>query len=79
MEPKEHHRKTRLTKNEKMTIALAKVMARSTADLWVARAPALFFRLELADAIVYKITTAFLLILILLFYLSMLARELIDK
>ena len=33
MEPKEHHRKTRLTKNEKMTIALAKVMARSTTDL----------------------------------------------
>ena len=65
MEPKEHHRKTRLTKNEKMTIALAKVMARSTADLWdnafgaMARAPALFFRLELADAIVYKFTTAF--------------------
>ena len=25
----------------------------------MARAPALFFRLELADAIVYKITTAF--------------------
>ena len=63
MEPKEHHRKTRLTKNEKMTIALARVMARSTPDLpetlLVARAPALFFRLELADAIVYKITTAF--------------------
>ena len=65
MEPKEHHRKTRLTKNEEMTIALAKVMARSTVDLrdtllerW-ARAPALFFRLELADAIVDKITTAF--------------------
>ena len=60
MEPKEHHRKTTLTKNEKMKIALAKVMARSTADLsdMLARAPALFFRLEL-DAIVYKTTTAF--------------------
>ena len=34
MELKEHHQKTRLTKNEKMTIALAKVMARSTADIW---------------------------------------------
>ena len=33
VEPKEHHRKTRLTKNEKMTIALAEVMARSTTDL----------------------------------------------
>ena len=33
VEPKEHHQKTRLTKNEKMTIALAKVMARSTTDL----------------------------------------------
>ena len=45
---------------------------------WImARAPALFFRLELADAIVYKITTTFV-DLILLFYLSMLARELID-
>ena len=62
MEPKEHHRKTRLTKNEKMRIALARVMARSTADLWetlLDRVPALFFRLELADAIVYKFTTAF--------------------
>ena len=62
MEPKEHHRKTRLTKNEKMEIALAKVMARSTARHAfgvLARAPALFFRLELADAIVYKTTTAF--------------------
>ena len=65
MEPKEHHRKTRLTKNEKMTITLAKVIARSTygplghAFGAMARAPALFFRLELADAIVYKFTTAF--------------------
>ena len=47
-----------------MTIALAKVMARSTADLSdtfgaMARAPVLYFCLELADAIVYKITTAF--------------------
>ena len=33
VEPKEHHWKTRLTKNEKMTIALAKVMACSTTDL----------------------------------------------
>ena len=33
VEPKEHHRKTRLTKNEEMMIVLAKVMARSTADL----------------------------------------------
>ena len=32
-EPKEHHQKTRLTKNEEMTIVLAKVMARSTAGL----------------------------------------------
>ena len=38
----------------------------------LARAPALFFRLELPDAIVYKC-------LILLFYLLMLARELMDK
>ena len=65
MESNEHHRKTRLTKNEEMTIVLAKVMARSTADLRdmlfgeMARSPGLFFRLELADAIVYKITTAF--------------------
>ena len=64
MEPKEHLRKTRLTKNEKMTITLAKVMAHSTSDLWDtllerSRAPALFFRLELADTIVYKFTTAF--------------------
>ena len=64
MEPKEHHQKTRLTKNEEMTFALAKVMARSTAGLrdtllerWLELV--LFFRLELADAIVYKITTAF--------------------
>ena len=65
MEPNEHHRKTRLTKNEKMTIALAKVMARSTADLWDTllerwlELRRCFFGLELADAIVYKITTAF--------------------
>ena len=44
----------------------------------MARVPALFFRLELADAIVYKIKQL-LLILILVFYLSMLGRELIDK
>ena len=49
-----------LTKNEKMRITLAKVMARSTADFWetllerwLELAPALFFRLELTDAIVY--------------------------
>ena len=66
METKEHHLKTRLTKNKKMTIALAKVMARSTTDLsdkllerWLELRPALFFCLELADAIVYKTTTAF--------------------
>ena len=65
MEPKEHHRKTRLTKNEKMMIALARVMARLNSGPFgdafgaMARAPALFFRLELADAIVYKFTTAF--------------------
>ena len=34
-------------------------MARSTFGA-MARAPALFFRLELADAIVYKTTTAFI-------------------
>ena len=33
LEPKEHHRKTRLTKNEKMMIALAEDMARSTTDI----------------------------------------------
>ena len=59
MEPKEHHLKTRLTKNEKMMIAISKVMARSTTDL-SDTLPVLFFRLELADAIVYKITTAFI-------------------
>ena len=53
MEPKEHHRKTRLTKNEKMRIALADAFGA------MARGPVLFFRLELADAIVYRITTAF--------------------
>ena len=65
MEPKEHHQKTRLTKNEEMTIALAKVMAHSSAGLrdtllerWL-ELRRCFFRLELADAIVYKITTAF--------------------
>ena len=62
MEPKQHHWKTRLTKTEKMTIALVEDMARSTADIsdeLMARAPALFFRLELPDAIVYKSSTAF--------------------
>ena len=65
MEPKEHHRKTRLTKNEMMRIALARVMARSTPDLsetllerWL-ELWRCFFRLELADTIVYKFTTAF--------------------
>ena len=53
MEPKEHHQKTRLTKNEKMMIALAKVMARSTTDL----GDELLERFP--DAIVYKTTTAF--------------------
>ena len=65
MEPKEHHRKTRLTKNEKMTITLEKIISSLNfgplghAFGAMARAPALFFRLELADAIVYKFTTAF--------------------
>ena len=45
----------------------------------MARAPALFFRLELADAIVYKFTTAFVDFLILLFYLSISSRANIDK
>ena len=65
MEPKEHHRKTRLTKNEKMMVALAEDMARSTTDISDellergARAPVLFFGLELPDTIVYKRSTAF--------------------
>ena len=64
MEPKEHHWKTILTRNEKMTIALAEDMARSTTDLsdviserWLD--PVLFFGLELPDTIVYKRSTAF--------------------
>ena len=44
----------------------------------MARAPVLFFRLELADAIVYKITTAFV-DFILLFYLSISSRANIHK
>ena len=32
-EPKEHHRKTRLAKNEKLTISLAEDMARSATDI----------------------------------------------
>ena len=49
-----------------MTIALTKDMARSTTDLSdvlnfgaMARAPVLFFGLELPDTIVYKRSTAF--------------------
>ena len=60
VEPKEHHRKTRLTKNENMTITLAKVMVRSTTDLsdkllerWLELRRC--FSAELADAIVYKL------------------------
>ena len=41
----------------------------------MARAPVLFFGLELPDTIVYKRTEA----IILLFYLFMLARELMNK
>ena len=60
MEPKEHHRKTRLPKNEKMTLALAEDMARSTTDISdVWSDPVLFFGLELPDTIVYKVSTAF--------------------
>ena len=58
MEPKEHHRKTRLTKNEKLTIALAEDTARSTTDIsdellerWL--------ELKCPDAIVFKNTIAF--------------------
>ena len=59
-EPKEHHQKTRLTKNEKMTIALAEDMARSTLAFGaMVRAPVLLFGLELPDTIVYKRSTAF--------------------
>ena len=65
-EPKEHHWKTILTKKEKMIIALAVDMARSTTDLsdvlsdgTMARAPVLFFELELPDTIVCKHSTAF--------------------
>ena len=56
MEPKEHHRKTTLTKNEKMTIALVEDMARSTTDI---SDELLEGWLELPDAIVYKCSTAF--------------------
>ena len=59
MEPKEHLQKTRLTKNEKMTIALTEDIAGSTTDIsdellerWLD--PVLFFGLELPDTIVYK-------------------------
>ena len=64
MEPKEHHQKTRLTKNEKMTYHARKSYSSlkfgplGHAFGAMARAPALFFR-QLADAIVYKFTTAF--------------------
>ena len=44
----------------------------------MARAPVLFFGLELPDTIVYKSSTAFV-DLILLFYLFMLERELMNK
>ena len=49
MEPKEHHQKTRLTKNQSMTIVLSKVMASLNCGPLghafgaMARAPALFF------------------------------------
>ena len=65
MEPKEHHWKTILTKTEKMTIALAEDMARSTTDISdellgaMARTPVLFFGLQLPDTIVYKRSEAF--------------------
>ena len=65
MEPKEHHRKTRLTKNEKDDDRARKSYGSFNSGPFgdafgaMARAPALFFRLELADAIVYKFTTAF--------------------
>ena len=67
MEPKEHHRKTRLTKNEEMKDedrarkSYGSLNCGPLGDAFgaMARAPALFFRLELADAIVYRITTAF--------------------
>ena len=45
-----------------MTIALAEDMARSTTDIsdeLLARAPVLFFGLELPDTSVYKRSTAF--------------------
>ena len=58
MEPKEHLWKTRLTKNEKMTIALAEDMARSTTDISDVLL-VLFFGLEVPDTIVYKRSTAF--------------------
>ena len=83
-EPKEHHRKTILTKNEKMMIVLAEDMACSTTDI----SDVLLERwLELLCCFsVYSSLTLLstkvqrrLLILILLFYLFMLARELMNK
>ena len=65
MEPKEYHRKTRLTKNNKDDDRARKsygsLNSGPSGDAFgaMARAPALFFRLELADAIVYKFITAF--------------------
>ena len=63
---KEHHRKTRPTKNEKMTIALAEGIARSPTDIsddvlerWCVFGLVLFFGLELHNIIVYKLSTAF--------------------
>ena len=81
MKPKEHHRKTRPTKNEKMTIALEEDMARSTTDIsdelleQMAIASVLFSvysSLMLLSTNVQQL----LLILILIFYLLMLACEL---
>ena len=62
MEPKEHRRKTRLTKDDdraRKSYGSLNCGPLGHAFGAMARAPALFFRLELADAIVYKITTAF--------------------
>ena len=72
MEPKEHHWKTRLTKNEKMTITLAEDMVRSTTNisdkLFGAMAIELRRCFSVSDAIVYKYTTAFV-YFYLIFYL----------
>ena len=62
MEPKEHHRKTRQCKDDdRARKSYGSLNSRPFGDAFgaMARAPALFFRLELADAIVYKFTTAF--------------------